>query len=276
MSEAKERVDEARPARAAFWLRAIALGVDLLVVNLIVAAIGLIAVPVTGGTVRVGAATVFNRVDCVRVERLPSGHEELRGVALGDVRQCKWSVLGFAHDWSLVVRETAQAGETLRSHQVRIPVDPAGNPRGAFYLDSLVPLVLALYLLAFELRTGTTPGKRLAGVRVRTLADGRLDLAASLKRTLPKLLPFLAAGAPDSVDFSAATTYRMGLALNLSPGAGEPPAWAHLLDVLAAVYVVAFVVATIRGALPPHDWWAGTEAVRAAPRHRSNSGDMTA
>jgi uncharacterized RDD family membrane protein YckC len=188
MSEDAASANTAYQIRAGFWGRCVALGIDLLLISVLIAVIGLASTGLTGGKVRV-ANTVVDFFDCTGSEAPPPDLPVLEGFEGTDARRCTRSVLGIAHDWTLVVREKMTAGEDKRNRrQVSMPLDAKGHPVRAFYLDDLIPLVLAGYLLLLEWRLGTTLGKRIVGIRVHSLGGGPMDLVQAGKRVLMRLM----------------------------------------------------------------------------------------
>lgn len=252
-------------SRASCWDRAVALAVDLLLINLLIAVIGLALTGVTGGKVRV-ANTVLNVVDCTSSEPVPSGLKLPDGFEAADARRCTRSVLGIAHDWKLVVSEKATAGEDPEDRrQITIPADRMGRPVQAFYLDDLILVLLGAYLLLLEWRFGATPGKYMVAIQVRSLGGAPLDIVQAGKRVAIRLL--VLALPPASVTGStlgpSTETHRISLNLVSSHGIADFGVWSDGLAILTMVYVISFIVATSRRSLPLHDRWAGTEVVRS-------------
>src|SRR5689334_5490131 len=109
--------------RAGFSARAVAFVIDLLLVNLLVAAIGLAATELTGGTVRVA-----NAIDDVRTcgisQPIPSELSVPAEFVDGDVRRCTRTVYGHAYDHMLIVRAAASGSGTEASRrEISIPTD---------------------------------------------------------------------------------------------------------------------------------------------------------
>jgi uncharacterized RDD family membrane protein YckC len=244
-----------RVKRAGFWVRAVAFGIDVLLVNAFIAVIGLCATVLTNGSVRV-ANTVIDVVDCV-ASAPPPGFPMPDGFAFADAQRCTRS-LGIAHDWTLVVRERIAAGAADEDRrQVSIPLDAEGHPVRAFYLDGLIPLVLAAYLLIFEWLFGTTPAKHFFFIKVRSLGGGRINLAQAGKR-LTRLLVLL----PPSLGETAGPVESHQISFRITASDLDLGTWSTVLSVVALAYFISFVVATSRRTLPLHDLWASTEAVR--------------
>jgi uncharacterized RDD family membrane protein YckC len=240
--------------RAEPLVRAVAFVFDLLLVHTLVAAIGLGATELTGGSVRVA-----NAIDDVRTcgasQPIPPELSVPRGFAGGDMRRCTRTVYGFAYDRMLIVRAApSDSGAETDRRQISIPIDATGRPVHAFYLDSLTPLVLALYLLLLEWRWGVTLGKLVFGARVVTLAGGPIDVGQAAKRALIRALVVLC---------SAET--QIGLGMTTAYGLPDLGVWSQMLNLLALAYLIVFAIATLCGLLPPHDWWAGTQVVRPVP-----------
>jgi uncharacterized RDD family membrane protein YckC len=241
--------------RAGFWRRAAAFVGDLLLVHLLVAAIGLAATELTGGRVRVA-----NTIDDVRrcggwqpiAPDLPVSDEFARG----EMRRCTRSVHGFDYDRTLIVREapSGDLADTVRK-QITITIDADGRPVRAFYLDSLTPLVLGLYLLLLEWRFGATLGKRIFGINVVTLAGGPIDVWQAGKRALLRALVVLCSG-ETQVGLRMTTAYVL-------PDLGV---WSQLINLLALIYLAAFAIAASSGLPPLHDLWAGTQVVLTPER----------
>jgi uncharacterized RDD family membrane protein YckC len=236
----------------------------------LVAVIGLASTGLTGGKVRV-ASTVVDFVDCAAREQPPPGLPILDGFEEADAHRCTSSLLGIAHDWTLVVREKITTGEDDRNRrQVRIPLDSKGHPVRPLYLDDLIPLVLAAYLLLLEWRLGTTLGKHIVGIWVHSLGGGPMDLLQAGKRLLPRLIVLLSASPIQTLPGSSTAPHRITFGLTMPPiGLTVPPSipdlgiWTEVLNVLAFAYLISFIVTTSRRTLPLHDRWAGTEAVRS-------------
>jgi len=263
MSEYARSADTPHPTRAGFWERVLAFGIDLLFVNLLIGVIGLASASLTDGRLRV-ARTVVNIVDCTGWDPLLPQFSVPNGFDAEDVRRCTHSVLGIAHDWTLVVREKVVVGEDEKArHQVSIPVDAKGHPVRAFYLDDLIPLVLAAYSLLFEWRFGATLGKRFVFVRVQSLGGGPIDVVQAGKRVLMRLIVLLST--MQTLPGLSTESHRITFGLTLSHGVPDLGIWSEVLNVLAWAYAISFIVTTSRRTLPLHDRWASTEAIRSIP-----------
>jgi uncharacterized RDD family membrane protein YckC len=249
------------PARRVGFLgRDMAFLIDLLLVHWLVAAIGLGAIELTGSRVRVA-----NAIDDVRTcsawEAIPPGLSVPGEFAGGDMRRCTRSVYGFDYDRMLVVREAASpAIDDSERKQITIAIDADGRPVHAFYLDSLTPLVLALYLLLLEWRFGATLGKLALGIRVVTLGGGSIGFLQAGKRALVRALVLLC---------SAETQIRLGM--TTAYGLPDLGLWSRMLNWLALAYVIAFAIALLGGFRAPHDIWAGTQVVTREGRQNEKS-----
>jgi uncharacterized RDD family membrane protein YckC len=257
MSDPAAATSPPRAKQAGFWARAMAFVIDLLLVNMLVAAVGLAATELTGGSVRVA-----NAIDDVRTcggsQPIPPELSVPSEFAGGDMRRCTRTVYGFDYDRMLIVRAAANDSDAER-RQISIPIDADGRPVHAFYLDSLTPLVLAIYLLLLEWRYGATLAKRAVGIRVVTLGGGPIDVWQAGKRSLIRALVVLC---------SAET--QIGLKMTTAYGLSDLGVWSQVLNGLALIYVAAWAIATLGGLLSLHDRWAGTQVVRTAQANGDN------
>jgi uncharacterized RDD family membrane protein YckC len=238
--------------RAGFRRRAFAFVMDLLLVNMLVAAVGLAAIELTGGRVRV-ANTIDDVRSCGAWQPLAPDLPVSNEFAGGEMRRCTRAVHGFEYDRTLVVREAAiSVNPDAELKQATLTTDADGRPVRAFYLDSLSPLVLAVYLLLLEWRFGATFGKWAFDMRVRTLGGGPIDFWQAGKRALIRALVVLGS-AETQVALRMTTAYAL-------PDLGL---WSELINLLALMYVGAFAVAVSSGLPALHDLWAGTQVVLA-------------
>ena len=249
--------------RPGFGQRAVAIGVDLLLVNLLVAAIGLAAMGLTSDRVRV-ANTVLNVFDCARSVPVASDLTLPGGFKAANQRLCTRSVFGIEHDWALVVSERVTVGEDAKDiRQITIPADRTGRPVQAFYLDDLILVVLGVYLLLFEWRLGTTIGKFIVGISVRSQSGAPLTVFQAGKRILPKLFVLLVAVGTTGSNLSpsSAANYWINLTLVTSYSTADFGLWSEALKLIACVYLITSIVASARHMQPLHDQWAATEVV---------------
>ncbi len=247
-------------ARAGFWRRLVALGIDLLLVNLLVVVTGLALTGLTGGKVRIAGSTIVDAVDCTATGPVPRGFLDI-------TLNCRRSVLGLAHDWTL--EKMTRGADGQHDFRVETPLDAQGNQVRAFYIDDLIPFVLAAYFLLLEWCFGTTPGKRITGVGVRSLGGGPMDLVQAGKRMLVRFMVLVCAGDVSLLSFRtsfidppSAEAHRFVAGLTLSPRTADLGMMSQALNVLVVAYFVGFLVTTARRKRPLHDWWAGMEAVR--------------
>lgn len=256
-------------SRAGLWARALALTIDLVLVGLLIGGVGLLLTAATGGKVRLGTP-IIDTVTCVAAEDVPAVVAPPQDFKTASVRRCTHSALGIEHDWTLVLAEQA-GSEPSSTRQIVVPLDRAGRSADPFYIDGLTPLVLVLYLFLFEWRFGATPGKRALGIRVQAAGGTPLDISAAGKRSLMRTVPFLA--------LVASAIYLGVHADPLTIAAFAPPPdvkfdidlwpWDKartldlrgLDDVIWIAFALNYIVTTVRGTLPWHDRWAGTEAV---------------
>lgn len=249
-------------SRARLWERGVAIGVDVLIINLVVALIGLALVEVTGGRVRV-ASTTFNVVNCTSSEPVPAGLALPGDFEAASARRCTWSVLGIAHDWRLVVTERPAAGEDSSNvRQITLATDEAWRPARPFYLDDLVLVILAPYLILLEWWFGATIGKYVVGIRTKLLDGATLTLPAATKRNVIKLIVLAASTGETFVRLPPTASQVFNFKLVTSHGIDHLGIFADVLLLLALAYVISVAVLAVHHGRLLHDQWAGTDVVR--------------
>jgi uncharacterized RDD family membrane protein YckC len=232
-----------RSERAGALQRLLAMALDVIVASILVAAIGLAATAASGGKLRINNS-VARAVACAAADNEPAG-----------VLRCEFSILGFVYDRTLELPPSRDGGP------VRIPLDAAGAPTKAIYLDGLLPFALALYCLYFEQRFGATPGKRVMYLRVRSRDGAPLRLSQTARR----LLRLVAVAGLGSLNVphaaSASLRYQFGLTTSFEFGAAS---WlADSISKVGIVYGLGLILTALLRMSPLHDLWAGTEVVRA-------------
>lgn len=241
-------------ARAGVWQRAFAIFIDGLVVSLILGLLGVTLFAPTGGKVRVSDIE-GNSTQCGQPGVQASELSLLRDFKIKNASQCTSRFLGYVYDRYLVLSETTRPGTATYMSTLQYPIDADGHPSSAFYLDDLLPLVLAGYLVLLEWKQGSTVGKRLLGLQVRSLSGGPLSLAQAVKRTALRFIPV----------FPITLLYPMRAAMPLD---SLPDLASYFSSgtffAFAAGGVISwnFGSAIHRGELPWHDRWAGTEVIR--------------
>jgi uncharacterized RDD family membrane protein YckC len=243
---------------AGFWQRAFALTVDAFVVHIATALVGLMLFQPTHGAVRIAEIPLGKSRVCasVTVDRntlaLPAE------LAVSRAAVCVSSVLGLVHDRWLEVTDQRQSGSVTSIRAITLPLDETGRVMRAVYLDYLWIFILAFYLLVLEGMSGTTLGKRVLGVQIRSPGRGRPTLAAVCRRLIIRFLPILPvvplvvvamASGPMAVLLLWSRYWLIVMAL------------CAVSAVTFVVLLVNFVSASINDDLPWHDRWAGTEAV---------------
>lgn len=264
MSKVPRPLQESGSVRAGLAERILALAIDTLFVSLLVAAIGLALTGITDTRVRV-ANTVLNVVDCNRRVPVPPGMNVPGVSEVAEARLCTRSAFGFAHDWTLVVSEAAKAGDDAgdRRRTTR-PATRAGQPVHAFYLDDTIVGVLGVYLITLQWWFGTTLGKRVVGLHVKSLDGTPPTLLQSAARTVPTLIVLLAFYMSEA---SSASSLPETYVISFEPlGSRRFPSngvWTDGLKLIASLYVLGLAIAGYRNKRPLHDEWAGTEVIVA-------------
>jgi uncharacterized RDD family membrane protein YckC len=253
-----------RPAsyRAEFWRRVIAISLDLFFLSVIIGVAGLGLEKATHGLVRIRSLPV-TITRCGMTDLGPAQLEAIHHLLPDDfhissVQFCTSSAFGISYNSGLSVGEKTQSGNFTYQRNVFVPLDPGGRLTNAFYLDNWLVFLLAAYLLLCERLFGTTIGKRILGIRVRTLSGAPMDFRQAGKRVLMRMIPFL-----PLLPFEIYATV-----------VGQPHAAISLLEQPIIVDVIIligvgllmiafsgnFIDATSRRKLPWHDRWAQTEA----------------
>jgi uncharacterized RDD family membrane protein YckC len=121
--------------------------------------------------------------------------------------------------------------------------------------------VLAAYLLLLEWRFGTTAGKHIFGITVRSLGGGPMDFLQAAKRLLLRLIMLLPATTLENLPGSSTDAHRITFRIVVHDDPGLET-WSAVFSVLALAYFINFIITTPYRALPLHDRLAKTEAVR--------------
>jgi uncharacterized RDD family membrane protein YckC len=280
------------PARAGFWRRVVAITLDVFIVSAIVTVVGIGLATVTGGAVRVGGAPPntnasvispdTNGTHCERSDLEPAERQALSlpsDFKVSSVGRCTAFAFGIPYDWMLSVSEQIQTGNVTHRRNMALPLDPTGHLTRAFYLNVWLIFFVAFYLLVCEWRFGATIGKRLVGIRVRTLDGARMNFGQAGKRVLIRMVPFLPAmvlasyativgpmkfaGSPildirgHSGNNTSTAHYWLGFNLTMPTLLNQPAVWLFVI-----VFAGNFIIAASRRKLPWHDRWAQTEATR--------------
>lgn len=179
------------------WRRIGALVIDWAVIAAGVCVCAAVAYGLSGGQIRMAQAPL-SVTDCVAATAVPEGFDpnyripgvsqEAQARILGDVStfqadvisDCRTRIMGSEIDRSATIAETSQA-----QRYFILPVDRDFRvTRPWLYLDHVFGLAMLLVLTMLEGTTGTTFGKRVAGLRVRGRNDGRAGLGRALVRNL--------------------------------------------------------------------------------------------
>jgi uncharacterized RDD family membrane protein YckC len=243
-------------ARAGLWPRFIAVMADLFIVSVIMSLCGILLAGATGGRVR-AREVIGSQIHCTVGQAASVELNLPTGARVEHVSRCVRAFLGVPYDWSLLASgRTASSDGGSAAWGIMVPLDPTGQATSVFYIDDLAVLAFGFYAFLLEWQFGATLGKRLRGIRVRSLAGGPIDFRQAAKRTLMRSAAF----APAMV----VSAFAVG-SETLAGWLFEDPAWKFLSGGIVALWSIAFlinyIVATSRRVLPWHDRWAGTEAV---------------
>jgi uncharacterized RDD family membrane protein YckC len=241
----------ARSDRGGFWRRAIALIIDAFVVAVVVMLLGLLAGALTNGRVRI-SDVYFDETECAKPDRTYGEIELPEGFKPTTTVQCVSKIFGYAYDRALVIVERTESGKFSFERSLTFPLDGEGNVANAFYVDWIFPFFLVIAIYLQESMRGDTLGKRIMGLRMRSLGGASPDRSQIAKRLVrfAYLVPFVA-------------TYLAVAYFNQSVGtASYLLALLALGSALTLAAVIEFGWAVSRDKLPFYDRWAGTEVVR--------------
>ena len=178
--------------RAGFGRRISALIIDFALISIVLSVIGVLLALITDGIIRI-SNSLIRSIACQQLAELPPGVTLPSDFNATSVMRCTISApFGIAHDWVIVVREVKRPSpQTTLTRTIELPTDRAGRPTSAFYLDYLLPFAFLAYLFLFEWKFGSSIGKTIVRVRVRSLAGRPIDAGEATRRTLMRALPLI-------------------------------------------------------------------------------------
>jgi uncharacterized RDD family membrane protein YckC len=243
--------------RGGFWRRVLALLIDAMLISLLVGIIGVPLYGPTGGAIRV-SSTFVNDTTCTATSPNRPGVRLPMDFTPTGAGICVRRFFGLEHDRTLIIQQITKSGAVTYSRVISLPVDAEGRVVKPFYLDNLTLVLIAIYLFLLEWLIGTTIGKRILGLRVRSLDGARITLSQSAIRTLSRMIAL----APIFV-------FTLGMVM-LEPTRATTLLSDNLITITVVTigwilaFFVNFAVTVRRGNLPWYDQWAGTEVVRFA------------
>jgi len=239
----------------------LAFAVDLLLVNLVIACVGIVLAQATDGQVRV-ANTVLNIGYCSGNEPVSAGLVLPEGFTPTEARQCTRSLFGLTHDRYLLLSEKSIGDEDQKDvTRKTIALDAQGQQTDAFYLDDLTLPLLGLYLLLLEWKRGAAYGKRFAGVTVQSVSGGPIDFLQSFVRTFIRVAVLFVLESNSEIRASS-EGYHISLKLVSLHTEVNFSSWFIVLEVIALAFAISFLVAMWRRSRPLHDYLARTDVVR--------------
>lgn len=252
--------DPAVAARARFWWRTLAFFIDCCAVVFAVGLIGLVFFAPTGGTIRT-SSVLFVATYCSPSDLNLAEFAIPEDFRITNAARCTTQFFGYVHDRFLVIREVKRsesaAGMSTVTRSIRYPVDADGRPAHAFYVDQLTLFVLFIYSMLMEWRYGQTLGKRILRILVRSLNGDPLTFTQSAKRTGIRFIPFYPLILMYVAIAAGQILVYFGLAI-----AGS---------LLFIAMALNFIITVLRGNLPWHDRFAGTEAIRLTVQPRTSN-----
>lgn len=152
------------PLRAGFWRRIGALLVDSMVVLLPLQILVAILFAQTNGAVQGNFG--FVSTICAPLSSIPAGLQPPPPTDVNSVSECRSSLFGFETSRALTVGTVVQKDNVTSGRYMTYALDADGKPTTPFDVTWLALLVLLIYLIFLESRSGATVGKRLLGMRV--------------------------------------------------------------------------------------------------------------
>jgi uncharacterized RDD family membrane protein YckC len=237
-------------SRGGFWRRVWAITIDCVLVSSALSLAGLALVIPTDGRIRTSnvpiSSTACDNPNVNRAEfNLPADFR------IDRVERCTQSVFGFAFDRQMTFTESTRSGSVTYTRSVSFPTDANARSISALYIDYVLPILLAAYLIVLEWRFGTTVGKRMLGLRVRSAGGGKVRLSQAVRRSVVRVLPIL-------------PFYLLIFAAFVFPST-QIFSWLLIVGgitlVLSAALAVNFIVRVRKADVPWHDEWAGTEVI---------------
>lgn len=156
-------VSENASSRAGFWRRVGALIIDSIIIFLPLQILVAILFAQTNGNVHGG---FFVSTECHSVSAIPDGLRPPPPPDANFANQCKSSFFGFPTAHVLVVGVVTKTDNITTTRSFNYPLDASGKPTNALDMSWIGMLVLLLYLIAMEWRSGATVGKRVLKMRV--------------------------------------------------------------------------------------------------------------
>lgn len=172
------------PLRAGFWRRVGALVIDSIVIFLPLQILVVILFTLTNGNVQGGFLV---STECRSVGNIPEGLQPPPPANANFANLCTSKFFGFPAVHMLVVGIASQKDNTTTTVSMSYPLDADGNPTNALDMNWAGVVLLTLYLIAMEWRSGATIGKRLLKMKVveaGSIANGGIRLSRALKRNL--------------------------------------------------------------------------------------------
>jgi uncharacterized RDD family membrane protein YckC len=254
-------VDDDRP-RAGFWRRFAALLIDMAVVLIPLQIVLVIVFAQTNGAVQ-GSFGITSTA-CAPVDTLPEGIDPIPPADFNTFVECRTSLFGFDTQRVLTVSKVTQTENTSSSLFYSYDLGADGRPRSDVWDAGWVSMLLLLvYLVVMEFRTGATLGKRVLSIKVRDVANP-LGVGVPFGKAAGRNLAMMI-GAIPLVMLQIITWLRVA-------GGGADPLETLLssfniaMTIIGGLVILAWliwiVISVARKRDPIYDWLAGTTVVR--------------
>lgn len=231
--------------------------IDICLIGMLISLIGIASFRLTDGRIRLSSG-LLDFSTCSKADPKQIGLPIPPHFNVTETEDCTANFLGFEHDRTVTITEVTESdtviqknsfsGSVYYKRSFSYPLDPSGHLTEPFYLDRLWLILLPAYILLAEWLFARTLGKRLMGLRIRSLNGGPIDFIQALKRLIIRFLPW-----PFWI-LAYIPAVGKSTTLLLSVDA--------LLVIAAAAVIVNLFLATRRRVLPWDDAWAATEVVR--------------
>lgn len=166
---------EGAAARAGFWRRVGALLIDSIIILLPLQILVAVLFALTNGTVQGNFG--FVTTICSQTDSLPERLQPPPPQGFNIATECRSSLLGFETSRTLTLGVFTQKDNVTTGQVQAYSLGSEGNQVDAIRVNWTAVLLLLVYLIVMEWRSGATLGKRLLGIRtVDSLDPSRIGI----------------------------------------------------------------------------------------------------
>ncbi len=220
-----------------FWLRALALLLDLALASIVAVLLAAAVQPFV--SVKLDARTLVNYKSCEDVTEKVRSSPTVAALNLQpgetfSAAVCEKSSLGLMKQRTLTFTATEQSGNVQQNRSLYYPVDENLEQIAVFDIEPLDLILTPLALGLWAGWRGRTPGKAMVGLElIADRPDGK-SFSAMLGREYLRLLPFAALGLAGLVGYFAGAGSFSAAEFTEAAGNGASPFLASALQSLAA------------------------------------------